>query len=94
MNKECGHLASRRRDHQESLQMDSTLKEKPILMSMPNAKFAPEVFFFFLEGGGVRWKSNEFSYFLIHSVLNFLLLVTKKVLTYKKERKKEHNVFK
>lgn len=92
MNKECGRLASRRRDHQESLQMDSTLKEKPILMSMPNAKFARG--FFFLEGGMVRWKSNEFSYFLIHSVLNFLLLVTKKVLTYRKERKKEHNVFK
>lgn len=54
MNKECGRLASRRRDHQESLQMDSTLKEKPILMSMPNAKFAPEVFFFGGWGGKVE----------------------------------------
>lgn len=29
MNKECGHLATRRRDHQESLQIDSAPREKP-----------------------------------------------------------------
>ena len=98
MNKDRGHLATRGRDHQESLQTDSTPREKPSAGEEPSSgetpitRFAPE-FFFFSFAGGRWWRSNTFSFFLSHFVLN-LLFVTQKVLTdIGMEAKTDHNVF-
>lgn len=64
MNKECGHLATRRRDHLESLQIDSAPREKPVLernpvlAEMPITRFAPE---FFWGGDGGEAMHPHFS---------------------------------
>ena len=77
--------------------MDSILRGKSVLMSMPTGRFSSESFF--SEWKVVWLRSKEFSYFLGHFVLIFfffffLLFVTPKVLTYRKESKKEHIVLK